>query len=82
MEMDNDFLSDAEFDLTPEQGALVNKAISIAASKRGDDFAEVNPLIAVLQWWLENTDESKRAGLTAESRLVEACKAYMAAHSD
>lgn len=82
MEMDDDFLSDAEFDLSPEQGALVNRAINIAALQQGDDFAHVNPLIAILQWWQEHTPEPLRKGVTPEARLIEACKSYIFAHSE
>jgi hypothetical protein len=49
MEMDDDFMGEVEFDLSPEQGEVVSRAISLAASLRGDDFTHINPLIVIMQ---------------------------------
>jgi hypothetical protein len=81
MEMDDDFMGEVEFDLSPEQGEVVNRAISLAASRRGDEFAHINPLIVIMQWWQANVSDAERAGGTPEARLTEACRRYIAAHS-
>ena len=81
MEMDDDFLGEVEFDLSSEQGEVVNRAIGLAASRRGDDFAHINPLIVIMQWWQANGSDAERVGGTPEARLTEACRRYIAANS-
>jgi hypothetical protein len=77
--MDADFMDEIEFDFSPEQGELLNRAITLASIQKEDDFAGFNPLIAILEWWQMNVPEDQRKGVSAESRLVEACKSYLAA---
>jgi len=81
MEMDDDFMGEVEFALSPEQGEVVNRAISLAASRRGDEFAHINPLIVIMQWWQAHGSDAERVGGTPEARLTEACRRYIAAHS-
>ena len=80
MDMDEDFMGDIGFALTPEESALVNRAISRAASMRGDDFANINPLLAIMQWWQDSAPDGGQAGGTPEARLTEACRRFLAAH--
>ena len=80
MEMDDDFMGEVEFDLSPEQGEVVSRAIGLAASRRGDDFAH-NPLIVMMQWWQANASDAERVGGTPEAKLTEACRRYIAANS-
>ncbi|MGE0204925.1 MAG: hypothetical protein AB7P60_15110 [Hyphomicrobiaceae bacterium] len=80
--MDDDFMGEIEFDLKPEQQAIVAGAISVAASRRDEEeFAALNPLIAIMQWWQLYGTRSDTAGSTPEARLTEACRQYIAAHS-
>ena len=52
MDMDDDFIGEIEFDLSPEQADLVSRAIGVASNLRSDDdFIQVNPLIAIMGWW-------------------------------
>ena len=52
MEMDDDdFIGNIEFNLTQEQGEIVQRAIDLAAGADEDEFIKVNPLIAIMQWW-------------------------------
>jgi hypothetical protein len=51
MDMDDDFMGEVEFNLSAAQGEIVNRAVSLASSLQGDAFAQVNPLIAIMQWW-------------------------------
>jgi hypothetical protein len=81
MDMDDDFIGELEFDLSPEQGEVVNRAIGLAASRRGDDFAHINPLIVIMQWWQANVSDAERVGATPEAKLTEACRRYIAANS-
>ena len=81
MEMDDDFMGEVEFDLSPEQGEVVNRAIGLAASLRGDDFARINALIVIMQWWQMNSSDVDRIGRTPEAALTEACRRYIAANS-
>jgi hypothetical protein len=48
---DDDFMGEIEFDLSPEQGEVIRRAITLAASSQGDEFIALNPLIAIMQWW-------------------------------
>ena len=80
MDMDDDFMSAIEFNLSPEQGAVVNRAINLAASRRDDGFATVNPLIAIMQWWQASVPEAERPDVSPEARLVDACRRYLADH--
>jgi hypothetical protein len=82
MEMDDDdFMGNIEFELTQEQGAIVQRAIDIAANTNSDDeFVKINPLIAIMQWWESNVSESEKLRGTAEATLAEACRQYVIAH--
>jgi hypothetical protein len=80
MDMDDDFMGEVEFNLSAAQGEIVNRAVSLASSLQGDAFAQVNPLIAIMQWWQTNVPEAERAGATPEARLAEACARFLDAH--
>ncbi|MGI9386802.1 MAG: hypothetical protein ACR2OX_05180 [Methyloligellaceae bacterium] len=82
MDMDDDFIGEIEFNLDPAQGELVNQAIELAAALQGDDFAAINPLITIMQWWETNVPEKQNMHTTADETLVEACKSFIAAHKD
>ena len=81
MDMDGDFMGEVEFDLSAGQGEVVNRAVTLAASLRGDAFAHVNPLIAIVQWWEANVPEEERAGVSPEARLVDACRCFLASYA-
>ena len=81
MDMDGDFMGEVELDLSAAQGEIVNRAINLASSLEGDGFAQVNPLIAIMQWWQTNVPEAERAGVTPEARLAEACRRFLGAHA-
>ena len=60
MDMDDDFIGEIEFNLSPEQADLVSRAISVASRTRDDDgFVQINPLIAIMSWWKANAPESQ-----------------------
>lgn len=80
MDMDDDFMGEIEFALSPEQGAIVNRAINLAATRLDDEFAHVNPLLAIMQWWQANGSRDGHAGATPEARLAEACRQFLATH--
>jgi hypothetical protein len=76
---DDDFMGEIEFDLSPEQEKIVNEAISLAA--RSDDaFGNINPLIAILQWWQVNGDDQDKVKGSPEMTLAEACRQFLLAH--
>ena len=50
MDMDDDFMGEIEFNLTPEQSEIVSRAIDLA-SRDNDEFQFINPLISIMQWW-------------------------------
>ena len=58
----------------------MNRAITLASSLRDDDFAHINPLIMIMQWWQANVPEAERATGSAEARLADACKRFIAAN--
>jgi len=80
MDMDDDFIGEIEFDLSPEQGAIVTRAIGLASASRTDEFGAINPLIAIMQWWEANRPEGDVVGGSPEGTLVEACRRYIATH--
>jgi hypothetical protein len=81
MEMDDDdFMGNIEFELTQEQGALVQRAIDLAASADSDEFIKVNPLISIMQWWESNVSEVEKMQGSPEATLAEACRLYVLAH--
>jgi hypothetical protein len=81
MEMDDDdFMGNIEFELTQEQGMIVQRAIDIAANTNNDEFVKINPLIAIMQWWESNVSEREKRRGTAEATLAEACRLYVIAH--
>jgi hypothetical protein len=79
MDMDDDFMGEIEFNLTPEQSEIVGRAIDLA-SRDNDDFQFVNPLISIMQWWQRSAPEEARRGGSPEATLVEACRLFMQAH--
>ena len=80
MDMDDDFIGEIEFSLSPEQGAIVTRAIGLASASRSDEFGAVNPLIAIMQWWEANRTEGDLVRGSPEGTLVEACRRYIATH--
>ena len=81
MDMDDDFMGDIEFNLSPEQGQIVQRReIHLASCSRGDAFRERNPLIAIMQWWEANGAGADRVKGSPEGTLVEACRRYIASH--
>jgi hypothetical protein len=81
MEMDDDdFMGEVEFNLSPEQGAVVRRAVTLASTSDDDEFGAVNPLIAIMQWWEANRAEGDLVKGSPEGTLVEACRRYIAAH--
>ncbi len=76
---DNDFMGGIEFDLSPEQQDIVNRAISVAAES-GDSFGNINPLISILQWWQASVGESQKPRGSPEAMLTDACRRFLAAH--
>lgn len=81
MDMDDDFMGSPEFALSSEQGAIVNEAISLASSLDGEGFGQLNPLIAIMQWWQTRVAADERAGISPEQQLTEACRRFVDAHS-
>ena len=81
MEMDDDdFLGNIEFNLTPEQGEVVRRAIDLA-SNDPDAFQRTNPLIAIMQWWETNISASEKVRGSPEVTLAEACRLFVLAHT-
>jgi hypothetical protein len=84
MDMDDDFIGEIEFDLSAEQGELVSRAIGVAAKSKGDElsneFAAINPLIAIVRWWETHVPEDERLRGSPETKLVEACRRFLLAH--
>jgi len=80
MDMDDDFMGEIEFNLSPEQGELVRRAISLASSSQSDEFRSLNPLIAIMQWWEANHVDADEVRRTPEGTLVEVCRRYIASH--
>ena len=79
MDVDDDFMGDIEFNLSPEQGEIVRRAISLASNSQSDEFHTLNPLIAIMQWWEANRTDGDQPG-SPESTLVEVCRRYIASH--
>jgi hypothetical protein len=78
---DDDFMGNPEFELTQEQGVIVQRAISLAAGAGDDEFMKINPLIAIMQWWESNVPDSEKLRSTPEATLAEACRLYVLAHA-
>jgi hypothetical protein len=79
MDMDDDFVGEIEFNLTAEQGEIVNRAIELA-SQQNNEFQLVNPLISIMQWWESSVPEADKRRGSPEATLVEACRAFLNAH--
>ena len=79
-DMDDDFMGEIEFDLSPEQQKIVNRAITLASALERDDdaFINTNPLISIMQWW-QQTGMNK-LGDGPEATLAEACRQFVLAH--
>jgi hypothetical protein len=80
MDMDDDLIGSIEFNLSPEQGDIVRRAIGIAARAPRDDFRSINPLIAIVQWWEANVPEDEKPRGSPEAALAEACRRFLLAH--
>jgi hypothetical protein len=80
MDMDDDFIGTTEFDLSADQAEVVNRAISIASSSTGDEFAQINPLIAIMRWWETQVPQNERHCGSAETTLVKACRRFLLEH--
>jgi hypothetical protein len=82
--MDDDFIGEIEFDLSAEQGELVSRAIGVASKSKGDEFGDefgqINPLIAIMRWWETHVPENERPRGSPETTLVEACRRFLLAH--
>ena len=76
---DDDFMGEIEFDLSPEQEVIVSRAISLAADS-DDAFSNINPLIAILQWWQVNVDDNDKVRGSPEVILTDACRRFVLAH--
>jgi hypothetical protein len=76
---DDDFMGTIEFDLTPDQEEIVNRAISLAVTS-DDAFRHVNPLIAILQWWQVSVDDRDKIKGSPEMMLADACRQFLLAH--
>ena len=80
MDMDDDFIGEIEFKLSPEQADLVSRAIGVASSLRSDDdFIQVNPLIAIMGWWKAHRPELQSRS-SPETTLIEACREFLLAY--
>ena len=77
---DDDFMGPVGFDLSPDQRDVVSRAINLAASRKGDAFGAINPLIAIMQWWEANVAPAARPRGGPETVLAEACRAFVSAH--
>jgi hypothetical protein len=79
MDMDDDFMGEIEFNLTPAQSEVVSEAIGLA-SQGGDAFQGTNPLLAVMQWWETHVPEAEKLRGSPEQTLAEACRRFVLAH--
>jgi hypothetical protein len=77
---DDDFMGEIEFNLSPEQGAIVTRAVTLASNTESDEFGAGNPLIAIIQWFEAHRAEGDVIKGSPEGTLVEACRRYIAAH--
>ena len=58
MDMDDDFIGEIEFNLSPEQAELVSRAINVASSARGeDDFG--NRLLSAMRYQFGGHEEKR-----------------------
>ena len=84
MDMDDDFIGEIEFNLSAEQGELVNRAIELASKSPGEEaggeFARINPLIAIMRWWQIHVPDYEKSRGSPESTLVDACRRFLLAH--
>jgi len=76
---DADFMGDVEFNLTPEQGKIVSRAIDLA-SEGSDAFGTTNPLLSIMQWWQTHVPDAEKKRGSPESTLAEACRLFVLAH--
>ena len=65
MDMDDDFIGEIEFNLSPEQADLVSRAISVASQDRVATMTSCRSirLIAIMTWW-------KAHGRSASSKFA------------
>lgn len=80
MDMDDDFVGEIEFDLSPEQGELVSRAIGVASTAEDNEFMQINPLIAIMRWWEAHVPEDQKLRGSPETTLVDACRRFLLAH--
>jgi hypothetical protein len=78
--MDDDFVGEIEFDLSPEQGELVSRAIGVASTAEDNEFMQINPLIAIMRWWEAHVPEDQKLRGSPETTLVDACRRFLLAH--
>jgi hypothetical protein len=79
MDMDDDFIGNIEFNLTPEQSEIVSGAIDLA-SEDEDSFSKTNPLIFIMNWWATQEPDSRKRRESPEETLAEACRCFILAH--
>jgi hypothetical protein len=79
---DDDFMGEIEFDLTPQQKAIVRQAIDLAANDERDEFRMTNPLIAIMQWWEANVPDDEKLKGAPEGTLAAACRLFIRAHEE
>jgi hypothetical protein len=82
VDMDDDFIGEIEFDLSPEQGELVSRAIGVASAAGGNEFMQINPLIAIMRWWETHVPEDQKLRGSPETTLVDACRRFLLAHEN
>ena len=82
MDMDDDFIGNIEFNLTPEQSEIVNRAIDLASEDKDDTFRSTNPLISIMHWWDTHVPEFQKLRESPEGTLTEACRLFILAHEE
>jgi hypothetical protein len=81
MAMDDDFIGNIEFNLTPEQSEIVSRAIDLASEDK-DTFRNMNPLISIMHWWDGHVPEFQKLRESSEGTLTEACRLFILAHEE
>jgi hypothetical protein len=81
MDMDDDFVGNIEFNLTPEQSEIVSRAIDLASEDK-DTFRNTNPLISIMHWWDTHVPEFQKLRESPEGTLAEACRLFILAHEE
>jgi len=82
MDMDDDFIGNIEFNLTPEQSEIVSRAIDLASEDK-DTFRNTNPLISIMHWWNTHVPAFQKLRESSPERtLTEACRLFILAHEE